>query len=44
MLGIHAWCEKCGNEIALDYLSPLVGWFGVVRVTRGEATVELLTE
>jgi len=26
MVGIHAWCEDCGTEIAMDYLSPIPLW------------------
>jgi hypothetical protein len=26
MVGIHAWCEYCGTEIAVDYLSPIPLW------------------
>jgi len=26
MVGVHAWCEDCKTEIALDYLSPIPVW------------------
>jgi len=26
MVGVHAWCESCHNEMAMDFLSPIPGW------------------